>query len=104
MRRLPRKKLAERFGIPIEKKLTKKQKEKAKAANDLLDALALRTEVRIWELFCLVYTKEPERETLGRLRHTLRNMCECPREVLARAEDLLAEHHRAELEKTPRIY
>ncbi|MEK7505533.1 MAG: hypothetical protein AAB597_01390 [Patescibacteria group bacterium] len=100
MKKLSRKKLAERFRIPLEKKLTKRQEEKAKAANDLLEALSFRTGIRIWELFCLTYPGEDKTVTSKRMGHTLRNMCDCPQEVLDRAEALIAERHLAELEKT----
>ena len=100
MRKLSRKKLSARFGIPLEKPLTKKQKEKARQANDLFEALSFRTEIRIWELFRLTYPGENEVAVSKRMGHVLRNMCDCPKEVLERAETLMKERHLAELQKT----
>ncbi len=104
---LTKEEVVQLFGLTPTAQLSETEREHAKEANDILDALAERTGIREYELFKSVYVFE---EDVSReLLHFLHHVSECPKEVLEKAEALLKTEHKKELvsnehtAKTPHI-
>ncbi|MCC7500738.1 hypothetical protein IT396_02950 [Candidatus Nomurabacteria bacterium] len=83
------------FGVIPTAPLSEAACERAKEANDLLDALAERAGIREYELFKSVYVFEDD--VSRELLHFLHHVSECPKEVLEKAETLLKTEHKKEL-------
>lgn len=86
---------AQLFGVTPTAPLSEAERERAKEANDLLDALAERAGIRESKLFESVYVFEDD--VSRELLHFLHHVSECPKEVLEKAEALLKVEHTKEL-------
>jgi len=91
LKKLSREELTAYFGVTFRLGLTPEQKEREKEVNDLFDALIFQFSIREYALFERVYGKTPR--AYKKLSHFLRNVSECPAEVIAEAERLIAGHY-----------